>query len=367
MFGYATQRDRRARCRCRSRSRTSSPSAWRTSARPATLAYLRPDGKTQVTVRYEDGRPIEIEKLLISTQHGEDGAQSLIRDDLWEHVVEPILPDEPLRRRKLRENFLVNPTGRFVIGGPVGDCGPDRAQDHRRHLRRHGPPRRRRVLGQGPVEGRPLRRLRGPLRRQERRRGRPGRPRRGPGRLRDRRRASGVGDGRDVRDREGRPRARSPSSSTSTSTCARAPSASTSTCTGRSTRRPRPTATSAARTTTSPGRRPTRPTRCAPTPACERGALRPRRRPRRPRRGPRRPGPHARRALSRRGRRRAAERRRTSAPERGQRSARRRRSRRSGRCARDGSRRRSPTGLAATEDAGATVRWPRVPGLAAAA
>jgi S-adenosylmethionine synthetase len=87
-----------------------------------TLNYLRPDGKTQVTVRYLDGRPVEIEKLLISTQHGE-GAEKLIPDDLWEHVVEPILPKDLYDEAKLRRNFLVNPTGRFVIGGPVGDAG----------------------------------------------------------------------------------------------------------------------------------------------------------------------------------------------------------------------------------------------------
>ncbi|MEA2208487.1 MAG: S-adenosylmethionine synthetase, partial [Solirubrobacteraceae bacterium] len=87
-----------------------------------TLSYLRPDGKTQVSVRYVDGRPQEIEKLLISTQHAE-GAEPLIPDDLWEHVVEPILPRDLYDPAKLRKNFLVNPTGRFVIGGPVGDAG----------------------------------------------------------------------------------------------------------------------------------------------------------------------------------------------------------------------------------------------------
>jgi S-adenosylmethionine synthetase len=86
------------------------------------LDYLRPDGKTQVSVRYVDGRPVEIEKLLISTQHKE-GAESLIPDDLWEHVVEPVLPKELYDAGKLRREFLVNPTGRFVIGGPVGDAG----------------------------------------------------------------------------------------------------------------------------------------------------------------------------------------------------------------------------------------------------
>ncbi|MEI7626446.1 MAG: methionine adenosyltransferase [Actinomycetota bacterium] len=86
------------------------------------LPYLRPDGKTQVSVRYRDGVPVEIEQLLISTQH-QEGAMSLLPDDLWEHVVEPILPESLYDAEKLRKAFLVNPTGRFVIGGPVGDCG----------------------------------------------------------------------------------------------------------------------------------------------------------------------------------------------------------------------------------------------------
>jgi S-adenosylmethionine synthetase len=86
------------------------------------VPFLRPDGKTQLSVRYRDGVPVEIEKLLISTQHKE-GAESLIPDDLWEHVVEPILPRDLYDSKKLRKNFLVNPTGRFVIGGPVGDAG----------------------------------------------------------------------------------------------------------------------------------------------------------------------------------------------------------------------------------------------------
>jgi S-adenosylmethionine synthetase len=86
------------------------------------LPYLRPDGKTQVSVRYHEGRPVEIEKLLISTQHAE-GSEALIPDDLWNQVVLPVLPGDLFDETKLRENFLVNPTGRFVIGGPVGDCG----------------------------------------------------------------------------------------------------------------------------------------------------------------------------------------------------------------------------------------------------
>ncbi|HXD67447.1 MAG TPA: methionine adenosyltransferase [Solirubrobacteraceae bacterium] len=87
-----------------------------------TLDYLRPDGKTQVSVRYADGVPVGIEKLLISTQHAE-GTEGQLREDLWEHVVVPELPAELYDESALRADFLVNPTGRFVIGGPVGDCG----------------------------------------------------------------------------------------------------------------------------------------------------------------------------------------------------------------------------------------------------
>jgi len=88
------------------------------------LPYLRPDGKTQVTVRYRDGVPVAIEKVLISTQH-RDGvdSESLIKPDLFEHVLHPVLPANLYDPAELRRNFLVNPTGRFVIGGPVGDCG----------------------------------------------------------------------------------------------------------------------------------------------------------------------------------------------------------------------------------------------------
>jgi S-adenosylmethionine synthetase len=91
------------------------------------IPYLRPDGKTQVTVRYENDRPVEIVKLLISTQHmpGID-CEALLKPDLWEHVVEPVLHEdykELFTERELLENFLVNPTGRFEIGGPMGDAG----------------------------------------------------------------------------------------------------------------------------------------------------------------------------------------------------------------------------------------------------
>jgi S-adenosylmethionine synthetase len=91
------------------------------------IPYLRPDGKTQVTVRYEDGKPVEIVKILISTQHKPDiDCETLIKPDLWEHVVEPVLHAdyrELYTEKELRGNLLVNPTGKFVIGGPMGDAG----------------------------------------------------------------------------------------------------------------------------------------------------------------------------------------------------------------------------------------------------
>ena len=92
-----------------------------------TLGYLGPDGKTQVSVRYADGRPVAVEKLLISTQHDEGvDSQSQIKPELWESVVLPVLNAEVPGRfdeNELLGEFLVNPTGKFVIGGPVGDAG----------------------------------------------------------------------------------------------------------------------------------------------------------------------------------------------------------------------------------------------------
>ncbi|MGE5135898.1 MAG: methionine adenosyltransferase [Gemmatimonadota bacterium] len=84
---------------------------------------LRPDGKTQVTVRYDgDGKPVKVEKVLISTQHAE-GVQDKLPDLLWDQVVTQVLPVELYDADELAGQFYVNPTGRFVIGGPVGDAG----------------------------------------------------------------------------------------------------------------------------------------------------------------------------------------------------------------------------------------------------
>ena len=94
------------------------------------LPYLGPDGKTQITVRYEAGKPVGIDTILISTQHTEtigkltegSAVQQKIKDDLWECVVEPVFADIDIKPDQATR-FLVNPTGKFVIGGPQGDSG----------------------------------------------------------------------------------------------------------------------------------------------------------------------------------------------------------------------------------------------------
>ncbi len=92
--------------------------------RDESLPYLRPDGKTQVTVRYRDNRPVAVERVLISTQHSpEADSRAQIRPDLFEHVVKPTIPADLYDANAIWESLLVNPTGKFVIGGPVGDAG----------------------------------------------------------------------------------------------------------------------------------------------------------------------------------------------------------------------------------------------------
>ena len=84
-----------------------------------TLPYLRPDGKTQVTVEYDDGNPVRVDTVVLSTQHDDYVKLEQIRNDITEYVIRPIIPDELFIDTKI----IVNPTGRFVIGGPVGDSG----------------------------------------------------------------------------------------------------------------------------------------------------------------------------------------------------------------------------------------------------
>lgn len=94
------------------------------------LSYLRPDGKTQVSVVYEDGKPVGIDTILVSTQHDatigditdEVAVQAKIKDDLWSAVVEPCFQDIEIKPDN-NTRFLVNPTGKFVVGGPQGDAG----------------------------------------------------------------------------------------------------------------------------------------------------------------------------------------------------------------------------------------------------
>jgi S-adenosylmethionine synthetase len=85
-----------------------------------TLKYLRPDGKTQVTVEYEDNKPLRVHTILISAQHGEDVDNETIRKDLIEHVIKAVIPKELLDEETI---IYINPTGRFVVGGPQGDTG----------------------------------------------------------------------------------------------------------------------------------------------------------------------------------------------------------------------------------------------------
>jgi len=85
-----------------------------------TLGYLRPDGKTQVTIEYVDGKPVRVDTIVISTQHAEEITLEQIQADIKKHVILPVVPEEWLDGET---KFYINPTGRFVIGGPQGDAG----------------------------------------------------------------------------------------------------------------------------------------------------------------------------------------------------------------------------------------------------
>ncbi|NOZ11943.1 MAG: methionine adenosyltransferase [Gammaproteobacteria bacterium] len=84
------------------------------------LPWLRPDAKSQVTVRYEDGKPVAVDTVVLSTQHNEDIEYGPLQEAVIDEIIKPIIPDHMMTSDT---RFLVNPTGRFVIGGPVGDCG----------------------------------------------------------------------------------------------------------------------------------------------------------------------------------------------------------------------------------------------------
>ena len=84
------------------------------------MSYLRPDGKSQVTVQYEYGRPVRVDTIVVSTQHADYIDQEQIRQDVIEHIIKPVVPAHLLDSST---KFFVNPTGRFVTGGPMGDAG----------------------------------------------------------------------------------------------------------------------------------------------------------------------------------------------------------------------------------------------------
>ena len=85
-----------------------------------TLDYLRPDGKSQVTVEYEDGKPLRVDAVVISSQHSDDVSMEQLRDDVMKQVILPVIPAELLDENT---KYYINPTGRFVVGGPQGDSG----------------------------------------------------------------------------------------------------------------------------------------------------------------------------------------------------------------------------------------------------
>ena len=119
MYGYATKENRQlmptpiilAHQLCQQLARV---------RKNGVLPYLRPDGKSQVTIEYAGDRPVRIHTIVVSTQHDSEVSQRQIRRDMIREVIQPVLPSKLLDRRTI---YHVNPTGRFVIGGPKGDCG----------------------------------------------------------------------------------------------------------------------------------------------------------------------------------------------------------------------------------------------------
>jgi S-adenosylmethionine synthetase len=113
--------------------------------------FLRPDGKSQVTIEYRNGRPVRVDCVVVSTQHSDKVSNADLRDAVMEHVIKPIIPASML---DAKTKYHINPTGRFVIGGPMGDAGLTG---------------RKIIFRQGSLEGGSLCLLHGPLHRQEHR------------------------------------------------------------------------------------------------------------------------------------------------------------------------------------------------------
>ena len=219
------------------------------------LPWLRPDAKSQVSVLYEDGEPVAVDTIILSTQHDADVSHADVTEAVIEEIIKPVLPAQML---SAKTRYLVNPTGRFVIGGPVGDTGLTGRKiivDTYGGIAHHGGWR---IFRQGPFQGGPLRRVRGAQRRQAYRRRRSGRQVRDPGSLCHRRRQAGQPDGQYLRHRRHPGNPARIRHTGNYSIYAPKPSSGNWTCCGPSTDRPRPTAISAARKRTSPGRLRTR-------------------------------------------------------------------------------------------------------------
>lgn len=93
-----------------------------TMRKNGTLPWLRPDAKSQVTLKYEDGKPVGIDAIVLSTQHEPEIQYKILREAVMDEIIKPVLPAEWLNQCP-QENIHINPTGKFVVGGPVGDCG----------------------------------------------------------------------------------------------------------------------------------------------------------------------------------------------------------------------------------------------------
>ena len=162
------------------------------------LDFLRPDAKSQVTVRYVDGRPVEVTAVVVSTQHSPDVKYEKIRESIIEELIKKTIPAQYLTKR---DGLSRQSHRQLHHRRTAWRLRTHRPQNHRRHLRRLRPSRRRRVLGQGPEQGRSLGLLHGASRGEECGRGGTRDQMRNPGRIRDRRRRAGLDPGRHLRHR----------------------------------------------------------------------------------------------------------------------------------------------------------------------
>lgn len=128
------------------------------------LDWVRPDGKSQVSVVYEEGVPKRIDTVVVSTQHSPDISMSQLREEVMNKVIKPVCGSWI----DIKTKFLVNPTGRFVIGGPPRRHGLDRQKDNCRYVRWHGQTWGRGIFRQGPIQGGQVCMLHGKVCRKER-------------------------------------------------------------------------------------------------------------------------------------------------------------------------------------------------------